>query len=189
MTYAQLAAFVPGLIRWEGAVPWMYRDSLGYCTVAIGNLVHNATDAAALAFIVANESGRPATKAEVTADFSRVMGLAKAMPAKEYRAPSGPRVELADNSVTDLTIGRLRDEFIPGIVKLCPAFESFPFPAQQALLDISWNAGLHGLESFGHMLAAVDRRDWAAAAASCHRKTSREERNQWTSERFLSAQG
>lgn len=37
MTDKQFRAFVPDLVRWEGALRWMYRDSLGYVTVAIGS--------------------------------------------------------------------------------------------------------------------------------------------------------
>lgn len=186
MTDDQLAAFVPALVRWEGSVPWMYRDVLGYVTTAIGYLVHDATEAAKLPFQV---DGRPATAKEIGDDFLRVIALGRGMPAHAYRAYGPPHVELSDAAITALAIGRLRHEFIPGLQRLCPGFDGFPAPAQSALVDMAWNLGVRGLEKFGQVLAAVDRRVWRAAAEHCHRRTSRDERNAWCRAQFLAAAG
>jgi GH24 family phage-related lysozyme (muramidase) len=189
MTNDQLAAYVPDLVRFEGSVGWMYRDVAGYVTVGIGNLIHDADDAMKFPFVVVNGHGRAATSAEINADFGRVIALARGMMAKAYRAPSGMEIELTDEAIRELAIGRLRSEFLPGLSRLCKGFETFPAPARAALVDLSWNLGLRGLETFGHMLAAVDRRDWAAAAEHCHRRTSRPERNDWCRAKFFEASG
>ncbi len=178
------AIFVPDLIRWEGAVPFMYRDTEGYVTVGIGNLVHDADQACTLPFMTA---GYPSSHAEIQRDFLRVISLARGMAARAYRAPSEPRVELTDVGVSDLAVSRLRREFLPGLARICKGFDGFPGPAQAALVDMAWNVGMRGLETFGHMLAAVDRRDWKGAAESCHRLTSRPERNAWTADMFRAA--
>jgi GH24 family phage-related lysozyme (muramidase) len=42
-------------------------------------------------------------------------------------------------------------------------------PRQTVLIDISFNAGLHGLvDGFPKMIEAVSRRAWTEAAAQCH---------------------
>ncbi len=38
---------------------------------------------------------------------------------------------------------------------------------QSVCLDIAFNSGLHGLLNFPHMIAALAKGDWAAAAAEC----------------------
>lgn len=185
MTDEQLRAFVPDLVRWESSVPWMYRDTLGYVTVAIGCLIHDAADAARLPFLV--DGGAPATAKQIGDDFLRVIALARGMSAAAYRAPGPPRVELSEAAIASLTIGRLRDEFIPGLTRLFVGFEELPTPAQSALVDLAWNLGVRGLAQFGHLRDAVARRDWKAASASCHVKTSREDRNQWRASKLLEA--
>ena len=183
MTDDQLRAFIPDLVRWEGETTWMYRDVLGYVTVGIGELVHDAVHAASFPFEV---DGRRATEKEIGDEFLRVIAMPKGLPADRYRSDE-TRVELPASVVSDLALARLRDEFLPGLVRLLPAFETFPGPAQSALVDLAWNLGLRGLEKFGHLLGAVDRRDWAAAADECHRRGVRDERNAWCRGRFLAA--
>lgn len=39
---------------------------------------------------------------------------------------------------------------------------------QSVCLDIAFNDGLHGLLNFPHMIAALAKGDWAAAATECH---------------------
>jgi len=38
---------------------------------------------------------------------------------------------------------------------------------QSVCLDIAYNAGVHGLLGFPHMIAALSRQDWQNAAAEC----------------------
>ena len=182
MTDDQLAAFVLDLVRWEGSTTWLYRDTLGYATIGIGNLVHDADEAIRLPFYVGD---REATPGEIQREFLRVIGQPKGHPAGFYRASGSP--ELTDHGVTRLAIGRLRNEFIPGLTRLFIGFEDFPLPAQSALVDMCWNLGVTGLSQFSHLLAAIADRDWKLAAYACHVKTSRDDRNSWRSDMFLKA--
>jgi len=177
--------FVADLIRWEGSVSHMYRDTLGYVTVGVGNLVHDGLDAVSLPFLVDGE--RPATPKEIGDDFLRVIALAKGMPARAYRSPNPPHIELSQASIGDLLRNRLDREFLPGIHRLLPDFDGYPVTAQSALVDIAFNCGVSGLSTFSHLLEACRKRDWKMAAYACHRKTSRVERNQWTENKFLEA--
>jgi|KBSSwiStaDraftv2_1062776.scaffolds.fasta_scaffold00267_43 GH24 family phage-related lysozyme (muramidase) len=177
--------FVPDLIRFEGSVPHMYRDTLGYVTVGVGNLVHDGLHAASLPFLT--DGDRRATAKEIGDDFLRVIALAKGMAASQYRAPRPPHVSLSQESIDELLRARLDLEFLPGIHRLLPDFDSYPAPAQSALVDIAFNCGVSGLSTFHHLLDACRNRQWAAAAELCHRKTSRAERNEWTRAKFLEA--
>jgi GH24 family phage-related lysozyme (muramidase) len=179
------AQFVPHLLRFEGSVAWMYRDTLGYVTTGVGNLVHDGLDAASLPFLVDGE--RRATPKEIGDDFLRVIALAKGMAASQYRAPHPPRIELSQASIDGLLRDRLDREFLPGIRRLLPSFDTYPSSAQSALVDIAFNCGVSGLSMFSHLLDACRKRQWSAAAESCHRKRCRDERNDWTREKFLEA--
>lgn len=176
--------FVPDLIRWEGALPWMYRDVAGFPTVGCGFLIHDVDHVCTFPFYT---QGRVSTRDEIVRDFHRVMALAKGMPTARYRAPNEPRVELRDAEINSMTADKLSREYLPGIVRMFPAFEDFPFPAQQAVVDWCWNAGVAAMRNTQHLRPAIERRDWKAAAAACHRKTCREERNDWCRDKFLEA--
>jgi GH24 family phage-related lysozyme (muramidase) len=120
-------------------------------------------------------------------------------PAKFYHLH--PSVELPEEKVKELAIKRLKEEFIPKIRSLYPEFDSFPLPAREALVDIAYNAGVgspekvvhgkthkaSGLHKFRRLKAAIDDRDWTAAALSSHRSSSRPERNEWTRKLFEQA--
>jgi GH24 family phage-related lysozyme (muramidase) len=185
MNDQQLAAFVPDLVRFEGATKFLYRDNLGYATVGIGNLVHDAGEAARLPFQV--DGARPATAKEIGDEFLRVIGMNRGMVASAYRAIAPPRVELTDDGVHGLVVSRLRDEFVPGLSRMFIAFDSFPAPAQSATLDWVFNCGLGAMRATVHLRPAIASQDWAAAAAACHRSTCRDDRNSWCRDQFLAA--
>ena len=190
MTNDQLLTFVPDLVRWEGAVAHMYRDTLGYCTVGIGNLIHDVDEAMSIPFRFA---AREATRPEISSDFHRVMAMPKGLKASAYRTTTGPRIELTDGSIYQLAADRLAREFLPGLAVLYPGFEEFPLGPQRALVDLAWNVGIHGLAQFSRLRDAVNSRAWLSVpheeAASfwsplCHVKGARPERHQWRVERF-----
>jgi len=184
MTNDQLLTFVPDLVRWEGAVAHMYRDTLGYCTVGIGNLIHDVDEAMSIPFRFA---AREATRPEISSDFHRVMAMPKGLKASAYRTTTGPRIELTDTSIYQLAADRLAREFLPGLAIMYPGFGDFPLGPQRALVDLAFNVGVHGLAQFSHLRDAVNRRDWRAAGESCHVKGAREERHLWRVERFEEA--
>ena len=178
------AAFVPDLIRFEGAVSWLYRDVAGFPTVGVGFLVHDVDHVCTFPFYT---QGRVSTRDEIVRDFHRVMALARDMPAARYRAPNEPRVELRDAEINVMTADKLAREYMPDIVRMFPAFEDFPFPAQQAVVDWIWNCGVSAMRNTEHLRPAIERQDWKAAAAACHRSTCRQERNDWCRDKFLEA--
>lgn len=191
-------SFLPNLIRWEGAVPWMYRDSAvaGNVTTGIGCLIPSSAAALALPWMILTPAAPiNASVHDVTTDYARVMRMPPGLAAKAYHAPSS--VELLRADIEALAVRRLEREFLPGLRELCPEFDRFPEPARDALVDMAWNLGLGvastparratGLRAFPTMLRYVNEGRWADCALECHRSTTRAERNDRTRARFLAA--
>jgi GH24 family phage-related lysozyme (muramidase) len=191
--------FLPNLIRWEGSVAWMYRDSAaeGNVTTGIGCLIPSSAAALALPWMIFTPAGPiNASVFDVTTDRARVLRLAPGMVAAAYRAPSS--VELLQTDIEALAVRRLEKEFFPGLRELCPGFDAFPEPAQSAMVDMIYNLGegsdstpvrrATGLRGFPTMIRYANEGRWADCALECHRKPpTRDERNDWTRAQFLAA--
>jgi len=179
-----VADYFDDLVAHEGCVPWMYCDSRGFVTVGIGNLVSSPAIAATLPFRHVNGEGALPTERETA--WARVNDAYKPnRSAAAYREVTDLR--LSQDFMRDLVASRLAGEFIPGIQRLCPGFDTMPLPARRALVDMAYNLGVHGLAMFPHMLAAVNAGDWEMAANQCHRSTCRDTRNAWTAQMFVDA--
>lgn len=72
------------------------------------------------------------------------------------------------------------------LVAACPDSSSWPVGVRDAALDIEYNVK-GGIGTFPHMLAAIRRGDWEAAAAESGRPQLQAARNQWTAASLLSA--
>jgi len=95
----------------------------------------------------------------------------------------------------------LKTEFIPGIRQFFTGFDSYPAPAQRALIDMAYNIGVgrdakvvdgkrrkaSGLHAFTHLKAAAEGGDWGAAAKACHSSSS-VKRNAWRIQLFQDAE-
>ena len=172
------------LLRWEGDCHHLYLDSHGLVTVGIGNLVGSAAAATELPF-VDKHTGRPATPAQIVEAFDRVSHLHKGPHAGAFA--SATTLRLPEDAVRALAAERLSGEFLPALRRDFPGFDNFPAPAQRALVDMAYNLGVGGLEKFHQLRDAVDAGDWRTAAAECHRRTCRAERNDWTRDLFSEA--
>ncbi len=174
-------ALVPDLLRWEGRCNHMYKDTRGYVTTGIGNLVKTADDAARLPWVDA-KTGQPASDAQIRTAFQAVAGGPDGKKAGAYEKLTTLR--LPDEVVTELATQRLEREFLPGLRRQFPGFDQFPPAARAALVDMAYNLGLGGLAKFEKLNTACLQGDWEAAAQECHRKSSRPERNDWTMHQF-----
>ena len=194
-----LKLILAGLERFEGRTAYIYNDSANppNRTVGVGCLLEDPGAACRLPFRNVGE-GRPATAAEITADFLRVKAMPGGLASHLYRVrEGGPVIELDDDAIATLGIAKLTLDFIPGLREIFPRFDDFPNPAQCTLIDMAWNLGLgrppspehraSGLYGFPSLIAACNRGDWEAAAKESHVATSRDVRNQWRSEQFLAA--
>ena len=80
------------------------------------------------------------------------------------------------------------------LLLIYPDFDNFPDDAKVALFDMIYNLGAGhnrrkrnhatGLRAYGTMNAAINRGDWATAAAHCLRHGIPAERNRETAELF-----
>ncbi len=193
--------FLPNISRWEDVLMYMYQDVKGYVTCGAGFLLKLESSSVTGRFYDAwwnHTEERSATSDEVRADYRRVARMSSGMRASFYQAKGPPMIELLPEWVEAEEI-RMLEEMIPRLVELMPGFESFPSPAQEAIVDIAWNAGIGapatathgatGLHAFGgHMIPACNQSDWATAANACHRKPpTRDDRNAWTAAKFIEA--
>lgn len=166
----------------EGTIPWMYLDSRGNPTVAVGQLL--TTLAAALALPFMSPDGGAADGDEIEADYNRVKAMSAGLSANRYRVESSPIMRAADISALLRTRVVEFDSQLRGFY---PNFDSFPDGVKLALLDMIFNLGLGGLEKYTNMNASIKRLDFSSAANQCYRHGPDQERNNWTKNQFLEA--
>lgn len=173
------------LRRHEGVIPFMYLDGLGYVTTGVGHKLSMVADAQGMAFL--EPSGVPASAAAIAVEYTIVKGLEPNHAPWYYslqtrlRLPAAAIDALLDYDVTAMHAGSRA---------LIPGFDMFPESAQEALLDMAFQLGPHGLvKKFPHMMAAVSRRDWSTCAAECEREGIQAWRNKATADLFLQAAG
>jgi GH24 family phage-related lysozyme (muramidase) len=191
---AEATAFLKDLKAWEGEHPNLYVDTRGFVTTGIGHLLKTADDAAKLPWLHRG-TGRAATAEEVKAAFARVAQAgadfkranpnANGLSAKAYEKfsdlvlPAGVSAKLA----TD----RLNGEFLKGLRRMFPAFNSYPMPAQRALVDMAYNLGVGKLEHKFPTLVDACRENppnFGTAAAESRRSSCRQDRNDATRSLF-----
>ena len=67
---------------------------------------------------------------------------------------------------------------------LYPDYDSFPLPAQVALLDMIYNLGAGGLGKFQQMKSVIEAGQWEEAAGQCRRAGIQQARNDWAAGQF-----
>jgi GH24 family phage-related lysozyme (muramidase) len=168
------------LEHFEGSVPWMYLDTVGKVTVGVGLMLPDVAAAQHLSFTLDN---RPATPAEIAAEFTRVHALPMGRPAQFYYPASAPQLPQPE---IDSLLSTVLSGFEADLRTRFPAYETFPDGVKLALLDMIYNLGPAGLfHGFPHLMADVHSGNWAAAAAGCFRHGPGAARNQWTHDMFL----
>jgi GH24 family phage-related lysozyme (muramidase) len=168
----------------EGIVPWMYLDTKGFVTVAVGELLANPASALALAFVDANN--QPSTPDAVQSEYSRVSTLPPGRyPAAFYRTLASPT--LPHPAIDALLLNQLT-HFDTQLSQRFRDYLTFPDPAKLGLLDMVYNLGVTGLfRGFPTFMNYVQDQNWAAAATQCHRNGPSLQRNDWTRQQFLAA--
>lgn len=187
------------LLEHEGCVPWLYCDSRGLVTIGVGNLVKTERDVVNLPLHHLN-TGVVATDEEKVASWRRVHeSYSKGASAEAYRKHTDLRItrEYATERVRE----RVTTEFLPAMHRLFHSFDSWPWSAQRAALDMVYSLGVRGMDGISHypdMVAAGQRGDFAGMARECVRSSGRRApskgdpeglgpRNIWTRDRFLQA--
>jgi len=179
----------------EKPVQHFYKDTKGNMTIGIGQMVPTVEKAKEMPLYLFNRETplRPATETEVESAYRQ----AKSLPHGQgythrtfdpKKNPGMPNVRLRDEDQNDIlfrTLHRSGQE----LADKFPRLESYPPPAQKALLDMQFNLGDgkfrekyidgDGIEQRGwpNLFNAVRNRRWGAAAKESHRKDVHEDRN------------
>jgi len=170
-------------IAHEGKKPFLYLDTASppRVTVGIGKAV-TLSQALALPFTIGD---RPATVAEITADYKRVAGATGGLRADAYSHLSTCR--LSEEAIVALFEASVA-EFEGQLRKLFPDFDSFPDAAKLGCLDVIFQVGAGNLKAhFPKFVKAVRAKDWAVAAVESHRSESSEARNDAVAALFTQA--
>jgi GH24 family phage-related lysozyme (muramidase) len=168
----------------EGVVPWMYLDTRGFVTVAVGELL--ATPASALALSFVDTNNQPSTPAAIQAEYSRVSALPPGKyPAAFYRSQVSPTLP---HPAVDALLLRHLTLFDARLNQRLPGYSVFPDAAKLGLLDMIYNLGVTGLFSgFPTFISYVQNQNWEGAATQCLRNGPSPQRNDWTRQQFLAA--
>lgn len=179
-----LAEFFAQLKIFEGCIPWMYLDTKGNVTCAIGIMLATTQAACQLPFYPENDP-QPATEDQIVAEWTRVKAMAPAKLPAFYHGPSS--LVLMPSEIETLTMSVLQQKETE-LRQLYPGYDGFPDMAKMALLDMDYNMGEEDLRvKWPHFDAAVDAQEWSTVAGLCHRLGIQPERNAWTEQQFLSA--
>jgi GH24 family phage-related lysozyme (muramidase) len=162
------------MVPYEGNISHMYLDTKGLVTVGIGNLLASVEAAQALEF-VSRASTRSASAAEIKTDYESIQTQKVGLRAQGYREFT--KLDLPDVAINDLFRKRI-DEFKKQLKASYPSFDDYPPAAQLAMLDMAFNLGTSGLRrKWPNLNAAIDKKDWADAAANCTRPDANAVRN------------
>lgn len=170
---------------WEGRIPYMYVDTRGFVTVGVGYMLPHAGAAAELPFVW-REGGQRATTDEIRTEFDRVHQQPMGKLAQAYKPFT--KLDLPDAAI-DALLKTTADRFELGLTQNFTGYRNYPAPAKRALLDMAYNLGIDGLLKFKKLKAAVEAGNWAGAAAESYRNGPSKDRNDWTRQMFLKAQG
>jgi len=193
-----IAATARYVERWERRVPWLYLDSRGYVTAAVGYLLTCPSAARSLPWVT--PQGQPATPESITDAFKRIAGLGVPGQPQPYAADHfAPLtdIRLPDAAITRLTVERVQG-FVTSLSRAFPDFDRWPAPAQTATLDWVFNAGVGALLATQHLAPALRAHRWEDAANACHRAgddgtpdhpTEHGKRNAETKRLYLQAAG
>jgi len=173
---------VAKLIEFEGSVPHMYLDSVGLVTVGVGSLLRTPEQAEALPF-VSRETGERVAAEHIRAEWEKLSRMEQNNYAAGYYRKH-TNLELPDEAIEHQVIHHMED-FIDGLRRSFPDFDSYPEQARKAILDMTFNLGLNGvLTKFPSFVAAFRAQDWDRCRAECNRRGIAEARNTYVKDLF-----
>ena len=187
MTDELLQEIVDRTMGFEGAIPWMYRDTspAGIVTCGAGHALFSADAAILLPWRMGTEHALPG---QVRSDYLAVQLAPTGHTAAYYASLSACR--MADEDVRGLCRLDLISRWAT-LRKFLPDAEFYPDGAQSALADMAFSLGprFAANGSWPALTAAVLANNWPEAARQCHRRGISEARNKATRDLFLSAVG
>lgn len=165
----------------EGRLNHMYLCTGGAVTAGVGHAMETLREALTMPW---QRDGRTATATEVRDDFLAVFVAMKGLRASAYKHFT--KCTLPEEFIDKLLDADV-DQFINEIRKALPSFDVLPGLVQIAVFDMAFNLGITKFKRFTKLRAAIDRRDWVAAASESKRGGISEARNKHTAGLFLAA--
>jgi GH24 family phage-related lysozyme (muramidase) len=183
MDYLQKSAEILTGTGFEGDVPFMYRDTEGYVTVGVGQMIPDVNAAKKYPFLT--PLGAKAAAEEIETDYKRVKAIPAGLKAEKYRSQSS--LVLSQEYIRSILVKTLKECDV-SLRRHYLRYDTYPEPVKLALLDMIYNLGAPKL--FGQFPAlekAVNAQDWKTAAGQSHRKHkgATDNRNAWTRHQFL----
>ena len=171
----------------EGTVSWLYLDTHvpPNATTACGLLVENLACSQALPWYLPDWTA--ASESDIAADWARVTGMPGGKVAGFYHSATGLALSLGD--IAALTRKKVVEND-SALAQFYAGYDAFPTPVKLALLDMAYNLGVEPLEhTYPKFNAAINARQWSAAAAECGRNVQDAafaDRTAWTKAPLLS---
>ena len=163
------------IIRHEGSVPHLYKDTRGNVTCGVGFLVPDVRT-------LQTFDWQPSDAAALR-DWYKILPLPGAHRVSFY-------ARHCEAVITEDEIARVLTDKLAAFTERLQEdwdLDKHPPTVQVALLDMAYNLGVGGLGRYLKLGAALDKRDYAEAATECSRRGVPERRNQETAELFLAA--
>jgi GH24 family phage-related lysozyme (muramidase) len=179
-----LAESFSKLKQFEGSIPWMYLDSVGLVTVAVGLMLPNSTSASYLAF-QNPATGQPSSQQEIFNDYDRVKSMSANHSADYYHLSISPM--LAESEIDRLLSAKV-NSFEVSLRRIYQDYDTYPDPIKIALIDMIYNLGPNKLQSqYIKFNAAIKSHDWKMAAMQSHRNGPSAERNDYIKNLLMEA--
>ncbi len=173
---------IANLKKFEGCVPWMYRDAAGEVAVGVGLKLPNEATACGLPFVV---GPAPANMDQIAAEFVRVSVLLPGKPPAYYKRATSPELP---REFLDEQLGLVLAELEAILQEKLPNYDKLPDEAKMVLLDMGYDLGSAILlTEYPQMLDAIEIGSWSQAAALCERPHAGSARNAWARQELMSA--
>jgi hypothetical protein len=176
------AAFPTFTGDFEGRCSWLYLDTEGYVTTAVGYLCDSVAAAQALPWL--RSDGTEATPVEIAEEWRRIKAMQASAPMGGGYFRRFATLHLAERTIDELTRERATS-FVQILAARWPSWPLWPADAQLAVLDMAWNYGPRFPDKKlpdGHYMwvnfrAALADQDWTRASLTCLSGDPRHSRN------------
>ncbi|MEU6408368.1 hemopexin repeat-containing protein [Microbispora sp. NPDC046933] len=151
--------------QFEGRVPYLYQDVKGLVTTGVGNLVDSPEEAAALPF-VHKDTGTPATREEIVAEWHRIKNAPDLARKGHLAAKAMHTLELPGAAINELVRKRF-DINEARLSAFFPGWADWPADARLGAHSIAWT-GSYFPTRWPGFTAAANAGRWEEAAAQSH---------------------
>jgi GH24 family phage-related lysozyme (muramidase) len=181
LTTTEKATLRKKLGEYEGCIPYMYRDTKGYVTVGVGNMMPNVAAAQNLNFVTS--TGKKASADEIKADYDAVKAHTKGLKASAYKSKTKLILKQADiDTLTNKHIASFYSE----LKRIYTEFDKYPSEVRLALFDMIFNLGMTKLKNnWSTFNNAIKAKDWKKAAENSNRIGIQATRNKYVKELLL----